>query len=487
MAKSYAAGHFPAAQHKPLYGEYSLPRSVLNVVVSDADSGSGSGGGAASGTTPTSISNTVTVTNQAAGAEAAAAAKPANDDTAKLPKSKPDWCTALRASYAADVLTTLQYVQTKNGFDAKLNAWITNGLAKSDQAAALKDIESFAAAFKTYIETADRGRSNASLIDTQCPLKLKVQIQEATEADHMSTFRLYGSVNAFSNDHVTTEFDGGMIKTVSITADSQAAEVIEAIAKTVAMFFVPGPPVGAVGRVGAASATDLDVTIAKMRKQGITHNLLVELQDEYPAIAEPLPAIDISLPVSKTFELSDLESKKVTIRADIKVQLSGDCSAVPNSATTNAMYADEGGVSGVVTSMERVCTIVAIDPNHADVPLARSTFPVLDSRYAYNLPIDRTTFIKRATSYSFANGRLTKADVDYPSTGLAVVSLPLQVVNAVVGSITDAFKSKQGEIEAQTKRIEAETANYKAAADLKAAKDAANQPTSSTTAPTVNQ
>ena len=75
----------------------------------------------------------------------------------------------------------------------------------------------------------------------------------------------------------------------------------------------------------------------------------------------------------------------------------------------------------------------------------------------------------------FTEGMLTKMDVTRPSEALAAASLPLSVVSAVLGSVTDFVQLKIDLSKKNKDRVTEQTALIKALAELMAAKEAADK------------
>lgn len=482
MMTSYPVTSTTSARSDPLYGEYGLARTMLTVTVSEAG-GAGAAGGSKDGT---GVTNTVTITNTAAPATAATAGSKTKEPPPS-PKNEAEWCTALRSSYNADRVATLIFLQERNVFIAKLNTWIGGGMPAAERAGAIQVIEKFVASLKLEAEAKQRAFANLNLVTDRCPQRLKVELKEAVEADPTRTFRLYGKQDAFSSDHVTTEFEGGLLKTVSATGDSQASQVIVALAKTVALFAMPGLPPAAGAPVGAIDTGALDKIVAAIRKQGPTTNLLTQLSSQIPDPSGDLPEIDTPLPFQSTLALNDLESGPWVVREGLPLVIRTDCSAPPELKGGSGALDSSSSTEGVFVSAERVCTFEVPDTPDFEkaklkaftraVPLlARATVVASDSRYSYRLPVERTAFVKRSSNYTFANGRLAKTDFDHPSTAVEVISLPIKVVGAFVGGIAEGIRGRQGAIQAETDRIKAETARIQAATEYHSAKKAANAP-----------
>jgi hypothetical protein len=457
-----------------LYGEYALARTIVTVTVSDPASP------AAAAKDNSSVSNVVTITNNAASgkAETPPASAAAKDPAA--PKTELEWCTALRASYNTDRVSTLVFMQERAAFVAKLGNWQASGIPPAERATATGTIEKFLVALKKEAETKNRANANLTLISNRCPQRFTVEIKETTEADISQTYRLHGKVDIFSSDHVTTEFEGGLLKSVSATADSQASQTIVALAKSVAMFTMPGLPATSGQDVGSLNTRMLDQIFAKIRKQGPTPALLDQLMVQIPDPSSDLPDIDVRLPFQRAFTLEELTSAPVVLREELALILRTACTEVPKGPAGQPRTTTS---EGVFVSAERVCTLEVPDtadfaaakatPFAATKPLrARATIVASDSRYSYRLPIERTAFVKRASTYTFSNGRLAKVDYDHPSSAVEIVSIPFKVVGAFVGSVADGIRGRQGVIDARTNQIKAETARIQAATEYAAAKNA---------------
>jgi hypothetical protein len=121
-------------------------------------------------------------------------------------------------------------------------------------------------------------------------------------------------------------------------------------------------------------------------------------------------------------------------------------------------------------------------PNRESPAAARLNVVVPDSRTRLLLPMDGAMFTKSSIKHVFKDGLLTEVSIDRPSTALAIVSLPIDILKALISIPAEIVKlrvdystQQTAEVTQQTKLLEAQLALLKAEADLKA-KQAADSP-----------
>jgi hypothetical protein len=114
---------------------------------------------------------------------------------------------------------------------------------------------------------------------------------------------------------------------------------------------------------------------------------------------------------------------------------------------------------GVWISGRRTCSFTLFDksPLTSDrQPIERKIAVLLDDTDGEFLPVQRTRFVKRETTYEFSDGFLTTADVKTPSPVNTLAAAPLTVLSAVVSSVTNAVTGRTNTITAETSNIDAQ-------------------------------
>lgn len=519
MVESYPADRpvsaGSAAAKTGAYGEYAVAKSVFLFTVSEAG-GAGDKADDKKADAP-SVSNTVNVTTTSAKIEDPKSKDKPTEAPAEGPADQAAWCKDLRKSYNKDRAAALAGWEAYNAFDSELVAWLANPPAKKDEKKTTAEYNKKIDAYlekRAALDTAIvRASANLPLIRTYCPIRYKVEIKESLEPDSERTFRLYGARNDWSSDTFTAEFDGGFIKSVNATADHRGAEILVAAVKVLAT--VHGLTTNPVKAWQDTSAINPQA-IERARKKPLFQGGIEALRAAIPT-PDPPPRIDQDLPFTRALDLADLEGNRVILRAETNTPLPDgpggikrfDTDTTPlvvmtQCAAMGAKYTG-GPKSGIMVAAQRTCTItIPSTSEYADLttqataadgkpivnaknepvykadtsrePLARISVAATDSRYVYALPVERTALVKRTTSYMFANGRVTKADLSRPSPIEQFALLPVKALGAVTSTIADGIRGRKGEIEARTEWTKAETANIEATVALQKAKDDARKP-----------
>lgn len=492
MVKSQVANtKAPAAAR--LLGEYGLAQSVFTVTVSAPASADKDDDKTPSVVVTNTINAAAPVDKPAAAAKATEPAKPPESETA--------WCADLRKSYAQDRLATLAFAQKRNLFLSKLGAWSGQGTYTSaERTQILKGVDDYFAAKRAIDEVVERAKRNVQLMgvnrdgvtddgrDPVCVQRFKVDIKETVEIDAAKVYRLYALTNDASADHWTAEFDGGLPKAISGTADHQGGEILAAGVKSIASIQALGlgpslPTFGVSGKDADALVAALKALRAKPLTPEKLNDLKIALEAAKPQVLAP---IDITLPVHKVYTVADFSEGVLIVHDALPVALRADCSPAPD-----LLSGDDPG-DGIAVSASRACQLtilsradyeaakaldavgrVAFKP--AQASLARVKVWALDSSRVATLPLDRTTLIKTTTAYTFTAGRASKVDFDRPAPALQVVSLPFKLIGAAVGGFVDTAKGETSKVQARTDLTKANTAELEAAAALaKVRKDQAD-------------
>jgi len=235
----------------------------------------------------------------------------------------------------------------------------------------------------------------------------------------------------------------------------------------------------------------------KFRNDGYNDENLKALRDllgEYQP-GGALEPIDVPLPIRRTFTLDKLDGKAVVVSRDLRVVLITSCSAIaaasetklPEASPTNGIWVSAGRSCLIavpdLSELERTSYEGAVPASAAELNataaktygeqlqlLARTQFWALDSSRPMRLPLDRTAFVRRATGYTFANGRMTKSDVDRPGEAAEIFALPLKLITALTGAVAEGMTRETAVTEAETARLKAETARIEAQAAYEAAR-----------------
>jgi hypothetical protein len=270
------------------------------------------------------------------------------------------------------------------------------------------------------------------------------------------------------------DFENGLVKSASGTADNKVAEIAVAAAKSIA----------SVEALGVGPSASLS-PVSGRPSGGDWKSLLKRLQTEPPekvlgdiwklanAPVAVLELIDVSLPIQRIYTVADLEGEFTVVDRELQVALNMSCSGEGQPVQ------DSG--PGIAVSASRACELVVLSrEDFARSPAtlassaatqARAKVWALDSRYVTFLPLDRTALVKTTTSYTFVSGRPTKSDFDRPAPALEVASLPFKVVGGFAGAFLDGIKGRSAELDARTALTKSRTAEIQAAEALAKARE----------------
>lgn len=492
LVVSYPVGTERANLKGEYLGDYSLASSRVLVTISSPSAGGATP--AAAATTPAvNFNSAITVTTAAPEQKPAAA------------KAEANVCADIRKAYNTDRMAPLRFVKNHADFAIQIDTWLSTPPIGDDKVkAAIAVLDSF---------LADRAQDKGALVRaaqlqpllSSCPQPITVELKEVVEVDQDSTFHLYGNRAWLADNTITGEFEGPYLKSINATGDDRTGDVLVEAAKSIAVFEAYGRPVDpkTFGQESRAlmnafiSVAGLDVvaTLAqKIREDGFEADTLTALksaieEESKAAAAVPLPAIDENLPLRKTYKISELktgQTPSAALNVTIKVE---DCSREAvvaekagrmNSLTTTEKTKYYGGVVSPATIS---CVIVATRDSKE---MARAVFAASDATHFQVLPMPKQLFVKQTSGYGWTAGRLTKADTSRPSPFVAWVSIPFRIVGGAVGAVSDGIKGRNGVIDADKARIEAETARLKAAKELEDAKKPATDKASIATSTGVN-
>jgi hypothetical protein len=416
----------------------------------------------------------------------AAATQSSGPAPASTPKAEPtSFCAGVRKSYNDDRAAIRSAAQAYADFstDVVTSAITTasqakgSRLSKADGEKFLKRLRTLAADVDLVIAKDTRAKNLLTIVKEHCPQPIAVELSEVVEVSDQQTFRLYTTPQWSSDDTLTVDSEGGYVKLIDATADDKTLGIVEAATNSIGTIYSLFTPTSVAYRTSALPVDRLRAKIAQVLKagaSGITETLLNQLKSELDqasgkiALATPR-SIDIELPVTRTLNLPDLEKEVTAVLDGDHLVFSTDArpangAATPASAdATNAadleiaLKADCGNagakrqaptppVDGLIVSGLRSCAVVATREGRE---LGRVQFAAADDRAWSYLPVPRRSMVKQTTKYSFASGRLTKAEIGRPSALAAGVSIPKKLIGGFIGGFTEGLTSQKSKAEAQ--------------------------------------
>lgn len=178
-----------------------------------------------------------------------------------------------------------------------------------------------------------------------------------------------------------------------------------------------------------------------------------------------LPRLETPPKEPQRYDLSELLSKPLHViwrepRRDLLLGV--ECDDAKGTSLPGGTY------DGVLVSLPRSCRAKVIEhpTGGRDLVLADVRFAAQDSGAALVLPVERTRFIARKTTYAFSKGRLTQTTYDRPSSALAAASLPADIVMGAVNQLSLAIQGRKGVSQAEADRLNAQANIYTAQSAL---------------------
>lgn len=153
--------------------------------------------------------------------------------------------------------------------------------------------------------------------------------------------------------------------------------------------------------------------------------------------------------------------------ADYGFKIVGKCPPVSRGAPPSSS-------GGVWVAAQTACSFSVVRLNGTRT-VDQTVSTVFDDKIAVALPIHRTVFVKRETTYTLENGVLKEADLATPSSAAGLGTGLLSIVAAPVAAVKDALTDRKDLVEADTNRLKAEKELLSAQLALEEARRAARK------------
>lgn len=475
MVKSYPAfSSQQRAEGLELIGQYGLPVSRIKVTVREAEPGAGS--------PATSLGGNMA-------ALCGEARKSYNDDYVALALASKTFADFSRDEVSPALVSTRLIGTTTDPAKQKL--------PKAQADPLLKKIEALAKEFAAADARIVHAMSLATLISKNCPMALKIDLAESVEVSKTQIYKLYATPSWLSDNKLTVDMESGYIKLLDATADDKTVDIVKSAVGSLGTLMSLKP--WSVSQEVSAIRVDVVAVLAEMRKDGVTSRNLDKLKAVLDSFSEtvstslaPLPGL--RNPVANTYSLGALENgvnvhwtdtgvylrdagegeftdgQTITLRADCG-QFGTAYASVETPAQTQPNEPDSSDTSadGILISGLRSCTVSARDT--ADIEMSAISFVAADDRYADTLPVSRRGLVRNTTKYTFAGGRLTKAETDRPSTAVKIAALPADLIGGLLGGFTSGFTSLKARSDAEKNYADAERTRIEAQIKLEELRD----------------
>ncbi len=259
------------------------------------------------------------------------------------------------------------------------------------------------------------------------------------------------------DDNLKLSVNAGLLSSGEATAAGQIPAVILAIARTAAAF---------------QTGTDFSLKRSDRTQFGLL------AQKEAPPTQDKCPAYELDLVFDPTNPEELMEAMAQVDKRSagtLALRSSSRGNTPPPSPPTprtefGLVYPAMVSVGLVVESIDHPNC-----PARENPAPARLQMVVPDALTRMVLPLDGAMFTKSSIKHVFKDGLLTELSIDRPSTALAVASLPIEVLKAIVSIPAEIIKlrvdyssQQTAEVNQQVKLLEAQIALLKAEADLKA-------------------
>jgi hypothetical protein len=286
------------------------------------------------------------------------------------------------------------------------------------------------------------------LTDEAGYFSLKVQ-NPVIVGDEKKTMRLDYNASVLSNDtvKVTLNEKTNLLQAIDITAEDKTAEIIKKIAQTVAIFaqagvvpgtvvfqdsFEPGLP-GEETRLNQAMQKALRLYI-ETKAEGC--NKLIAVTETKDNAAQKAACATYSRVYGDLASVSIKADQLPTKMASATTE--GSAAPTPPSPPQPAPSKD-GACSVGICYRAVVPYRITATINYASV----STVTYLPNNSpTLSVPLDRFALVTTKHNIVLNNGMLQSVSVDKPSEGLALVSIPLDVMTAIFESLTTFVQAK---------------------------------------------
>lgn len=254
---------------------------------------------------------------------------------------------------------------------------------------------------------------------------LDAEISVENRPDLLRGQQVAAAFSTFSNDKVVVETSAdGLLKSVSVDTDDQSNEIVTGLTSRV-----------------TASLAGGDASIQSGAGQKAAFSILVDPFDDIVRTkGRDLNGVTVKTAVDETV-FNETNGTTCPIDAALCVPL-----LVPVTITLE--------LEGVDTKVEHVVTVA-------------------HPRHVMGLRIDRHSCVNSKSVFTFAQGMITKIDVDKPSEVAGCLSIPLDVISAIVAAPLNALTGRNARLQAEKGVVEQQRLLLEAQQNLIAAQSSA--------------
>lgn len=317
---------------------------------------------------------------------------------------------------ASLVLSSCIAIESNRAGNPFLNA---NGEPKRTQIAGTYSLP------RRYLSLEVYGSGETMRSSSRFRIERKVD-QEVLSPDPSPLFRYEINYvpNRFSKDEVEFQIEDQILKSVTVSTDDQTGQALINLAKSLG-------------------------NIARLRK-GLTDDLVPGSSiNRQPETLIAKLRLDPTDPVSVARTRSILSHNA---HHGVAMHITPEPRSISQAPGCNFAVCYRPLISVTITFVDK-----------ASGNVTEFVVQVPDPHQITGVDIERSTFVKRDTIYTFADGSLTAVDITKPSELAAAALLPLDIVNAVFEGTNQAISSllglRQNELQASTDLLNAQ-ANF---------------------------
>lgn len=251
-------------------------------------------------------------------------------------------------------------------------------------------------------------------------ISLKFAISTELAADTENLLLLNYTPNPLMSDDVKFKVNAkGLLETAGITAEDRIGEIISQIAA------VPA---------AALEAKALRVTEAEAKNVSIQ-----EISEEFTFRASVLAEPE-GMPITWKMLIANQLNEKLYFPLDFDFTISS--AEMQPEAQAKKLPVDDKGAPGILT---RPLKNIRLKFSSTTYNFSDSQFPtvaVADTSRVVLIPVSRTPFVKRVNTLGFQDGMIVSNDIANPSSVEGFVSIPINILKALVSIPAQLVKFK---------------------------------------------
>lgn len=276
-----------------------------------------------------------------------------------------------------------------------------------------------------------------------------IKITAQTMADRSQTYQVGFDLSGFSSDNHKLKAENGLLTSSNSQSKDESREAIVAFGKLVGTVLgaktqASGNKIAAFLELGDGATPPVGPPPPPPPPPLKPFRLVCDMSEdlttggpltcEQKAAGGPPNAISVGTPVVTV----SFQHNKALPTPTIPPPANGG----PADQTTRDKTCFASGVCPGLLFRTRSDMVVNVEVTPTDLTKYTATgatfvVPVVDARRTYSATPVRRTFVQSKTDMTFDRGVLTSLEGDYPSTGGAILSLPVDLITAIVNGAKD--------------------------------------------------